>query len=80
VVRFLGGEAGDAAEASVLAYLGPGSRQLGDIVAGVLVRGEHDEYDALQAVQRLAGRDVVRVEVPGEPVWTGEGPQPELER
>ena len=50
------------------------------IVAGVLVGGDHDEYDALQAVQRLAGRGVVRVEVPGEPVWAGEGPQPELER
>jgi len=80
LVRFLGGEAEDEAEASVLAYLGPGSRRLGDIVAGVLVGGDHDEYDALQAVQRLAGRGVVRVEVPGEPPWAGEGPQPELER
>ncbi len=80
LVRLLGGDAGDDAEASVLAYLGPGSRRLGDIVAGVLVRGDHDEYDALLAVQRLAGRGVVRVEVPGEPAWSAEGPQPELER
>ncbi|HZL64131.1 MAG TPA: DUF4388 domain-containing protein [Thermoleophilia bacterium] len=80
LVRFVGGEAEDEAETSVLAYLGPGSRRLGDIVAGVLVGGDRDEYDALQAVQRLAGRGVVRVEVPGEPAWAGEGPQPELER
>ena len=80
LVRLLGGDAEDDAEASVLAQLGPGSRRLGDIVAGVLVSGERDEYDALQAVQRLAGRGVVRVEVPGEPAWTGGGPQPELER
>jgi hypothetical protein len=80
LVRFLGGDAEDEAEASVLASLGPGSRRLGDIVASVLVGGDHDEYDVLQAVQRLAGRVVVRVEVPGEPAWAGEGPQPELER
>jgi hypothetical protein len=80
VVRFLAGVPGDEAEASILAYLGPGSRQLGDIVAGVLVGGDYDEYDALQAIQRLAGRGVVRVELPGEPIWAGEGPQPELER
>ena len=80
LVRLLGGDAEDDAEASVLAQLGPGSRRLGDIVAGVLVGGDRDEYDTLQAVQRLAGRGVVRVEVPGEPAWTGGGPQPELER
>jgi hypothetical protein len=80
LVRFLGGAAEDDAEASVLACLGPGSRRLGDIVAGVLVGGERDEYDALEALRRLASRDVVRVEVPGEPTWAGEGPQPELER
>ena len=80
LVRFLGGDAEDDAEASVLACLGPGSRRLGDIVDGVLVGGERDEYDALEAVQRLASRDVVRVEVPGEPARAGEGPQPELER
>ena len=80
LVRLLGGDAEDDAETAVLAQLGPGSRRLGDIVAGVLVSGDRDEYDALQAVQRLAGRGVVRVEVPGEPAWTGGGPQPELER
>ena len=80
VVRFLDGTADDEAEASILAYLGPGSRRLGDIVAGVLVGGSCDEYDALQAIQRLTAHGVVRVEVPGEPPWAGEGPQPELER
>jgi hypothetical protein len=80
LVRYLGGDAEDEAEASVLAYLGPGSRRLGDIVAGVLVRGEHDEYDALQAIQRLASRDVLRVEVAATTAPGGEGPQPELER
>jgi hypothetical protein len=63
-VHFLGGVAEDEAEASVLARLGTGSRRVGDIVAGVLVHGQHDEYDALQAVQRLASRGVVRVEAP----------------
>ena len=81
LVRFLGVPAENEAEASVLAYLGPGSRRLGDIVAGVLVGGERDEYDALQAVQCLASRDVVRVEVRGgERNRSGEAPQPELER
>jgi hypothetical protein len=80
LVRFLGGDAEDETEVGVLACLGPGSRLLGDVVAGILMGGEHDEYDALQALQRLAGRGVVRVEVPGEPPWAGEGPQPELER
>lgn len=79
-VRHKGGVAVDEAEAAVLAYLGPGSRSVGDVVAGLLVGGRHDEYDALRAVERLAGRGVVRVEVPGEPTWAEEGPQPELER
>ncbi len=79
-VRYQGGVAEDEDEAAVLAYLGPGSRNAGDIVAGLLVAGEHDEYDALRAIERLAGRGVMRVEVPGEPTWAGEGPQPELER
>jgi len=80
LVRLLGGDAEDDAEAGVLAQLGPGSRLLGDIVARVLVARDHDDDDALQAVQRLASRGVVRVEVPGEAAWTARGPQPELER
>ena len=79
-VRYQGGAAEDEAEAAVLAYLGPGSRGVGDVVAGLLVGGERDEYDALRALERLAGRGVVRVEVPGEPTRAGEGSQPELER
>lgn len=83
-VRLLGGAAQDPVEARVLGYLGPGARLLGDIVEGVLVGGEADEYDALQALQRLAARGVTRIEMPS---GAGEGardaggaPQPELER
>lgn len=84
-VRLLGGEAGDAVEARVLGYLGPGTRRVGDIVEGVLVGGESDEYDALHALQRLTERDVVRVEGPvdsvgDESISPGGPPQPELER
>lgn len=84
-VRLLGGEAQDELEARVLGYLGPGARLLGDIVEGLLVGGDADEYDALKTLQRLAARGVVRVETPqgvaeadhGDP---SEAPQPELER
>src|SRR5450830_1803658 len=84
-VRLLGGEAQDELEARVLGYLGPGARLLGDIVEGLLVGGDADEYDALKTLQRLAARGVVRVETPqgvaeadhGDP---SEVPQPELER
>jgi hypothetical protein len=76
LARLLGGEAADATEARVLAYLGPGARTVGDIIEGMLVGGELDEYDALSAVARLAQRGVVRVETPAE---AGPLPQPELE-
>ena len=84
-VRLLGGEAQDELEARVLGYLGPGARLLGDIVEGLLVGGDADEYDAVKTLQRLAARGVVRVEMPqgvaeadhGDP---SEAPQPELER
>jgi len=83
-VRFVGGESRDAAEARVLAYLGPGARLVGDIVEGVLVGGDADEYDVLQALKRLAVRGVARIEMPvdaeGRPVSHGSAPQPELER
>lgn len=82
-VRLIGGEAQDAVEARVLGYLGPGARQLGDIVEGVLVGGEADEYDALQALQRLRARGVTRIEMPSgdrDPRLEGGPPQPELER
>jgi len=82
-VWLLGGEAQDAVEARVLGYLGPGARHLGDIVAGVLVGGEADEYDALKALQRLTARGVTRIELPSsddDPRLGGRPPQPELER
>ena len=82
-VWLLGGEAQDAVEARVLGYLGPGARHLGDIVAGVLVGGEADEYDALKALQRLTARSVTRIELPSsddDPRLGGRPPQPELER
>lgn len=82
-VWLLGGEAQDAVEARVLGYLGPGARHLGDIVAGVLVGGEADEYNALKALQRLTARGVTRIELPSsddDPRLGGRPPQPELER
>ena len=83
-VRYLGGEADDALEASVLGYLGPGARSVGDVVEGVLVGGDADEYDALHALWRLETRQLVRIERPleagGEDPATGQSPQPELER
>jgi len=83
-VRLLGGEAEDPVEARVLGYLGPGARQVGDIVEGVLVGGEADEYDTLKALQRLTERGVIRTDLPpsgdGDPRLGGGPPQPELER
>jgi len=84
-VRLLDGVAEDALETRVLGYLGPGARFLGDVVDGLLVGGDADEYDALCALQRLAARGVVRVEAPRavaetEHTGPGEAPQPELER
>ena len=82
--RYLAGEAQDALENRVLGYIGPGVRRVGDIVEGVLVGGDADEYDALHALKRLAGRGVIRVERPSWPSAGDEGlggpPQPELER
>jgi hypothetical protein len=84
VVRYVGGEPDDALEARVLGYLGPGARTVGDLVEGILVGGDADEYDALHALQRLASREVVRVERPqlggGGDLHAGRPPQPELER
>jgi hypothetical protein len=81
VVRLLGGPAVSSGETRVLGYLGPGARKVGDIVDGVLVGGELDEYDTLTAISRLAARDVVRIERPPEGAAGAGGlPQPELER
>jgi hypothetical protein len=83
-VRLIAGEGQDAVEARVLGYLGPGARHLGDIIEGVLVGGEADEYDALMALQRLTARGVTRIELPprndNEARFAGGSPQPELER
>jgi hypothetical protein len=84
-VRLLGGEAEHELEARILGHLGPGARRLGDLVEGLLVGGDADEYDALKTLQALAARGVVRVETPqvvaehrhGDPSGA---PQPELER
>jgi len=74
----------DPIEASVLGYLGPGSRSVGDIVAGMLlVDGAADEYDSLRAMARLEERAVVGVIRPARGVHasslTSGFPQSELE-
>ena len=83
-VRFQGGGTEDPLEARVLGYLGPGARTVGDIVEGVLVGGDADEYDALKALARLAASRTVRVELPADAGLSdphaGGPPQPELER
>jgi hypothetical protein len=84
LVRYLGGDSEDPLEVRVLGYLGPGARTVGDVVEGVLVGGDADEYDALNALRRLASVGTVRIESPGEAggedPLAGEPPQPELER
>jgi hypothetical protein len=60
-VALLGGEPHDSIEATVLGFLGPGRRTIGDIVAGALVEGLADEYEVLLALARLRDRDVVRL-------------------
>ncbi len=83
-LRLLDGKAQDELEARALAYLGPGARRVGDIVDGLLVGGESDEYDALHALDRLKSRGVVRLEAAAETapddVPSPAPPQPELER
>jgi hypothetical protein len=74
---FIGGEPEDAVEKSILGYLGPGARDVGDIVAGMLLDGLADEYDALRALSRLVERGVVRVSAPAPPVGPPLSPGPE---
>ena len=50
MVRYLGGDTDEPLEARVLGYLGPGARTVGDVVEGLLVGGDADEYDALHAL------------------------------
>jgi len=59
----LGGDPDDATEATVLGYLGPGQRAVGDIVAGALVDGAADEYEVLLALGRLSERGIVRLDL-----------------
>lgn len=83
-VRFVGGGTEDPLEIRVLGYLGPGARSVGDVVDGVLVAGDADEYDALRAISHLSDLGVVSVDAaPGagaEDRRAGQPPQPELER
>jgi hypothetical protein len=83
-LRYRGATADDPSETRVLGYIGPGARAVGDIVEGILVGGEFDEYDALKALGRLHERGLVMIEIPkgpdGQPLGLGGPPQPELER
>lgn len=84
-LRDRGAMSDDPTEARVLGYIGPGARAVGDLVEGILVGGEFDEYDTLKAVGRLHERGIVLVDVPatgpdGRPLPQGGPPQPELER
>jgi hypothetical protein len=71
---FIGGDSDNAIEKSILGYLGPGARDVGDIVAGMLLEGVADEYDALRALLRLVNRGVVRVAAPEADA--GQAPSP----
>jgi hypothetical protein len=61
-VRLVGGEPQDGMEARVLGRLGPGARRLDDLVGGVLLGGDADEHEVLEAIAALAMRKVVRIE------------------
>ena len=81
-VRYVGGLSEDPLENRVLGYLGPGARTVGDIVEGVLVAGDADEFDALCTIDRLVAVGMVRLEPAsaGDEPHPGGPPQPELER
>jgi len=84
VVRYAGGSSDYALEVRVLGYLGPGARPVGDVVEGLLVGGDADEYDALRALSALVANGTIRIDSPdagGEESYeASERPQPELER
>ncbi len=79
VAEFAAGESRDAVEARVLGCLGPGARTIGDIVEGILVAGDTDEYDALKAIARLETAGVIGVRRLPDGA-ANDSPQPELER
>jgi hypothetical protein len=60
-VTRLMGDAHDAIETTVLGYLQPEQRAVGDIVATALGEGLADEYDVLRALSRLRERGVVQL-------------------
>lgn len=70
---FVGGDSDNPTEKSILGYLGPGARDVGDIVAGMLLEGVSDEYESLRALLRLVNRGVVRVTAETE---AGQAPSP----
>jgi hypothetical protein len=84
IVRYQGGGSEDPLEVRVLGYIGPGARTVGDIVEGILVGGDADEYDALSALSALVADRTVRIESPADggrhDPDAGGPPQPELER
>ena len=53
--------ANDRTEVCVLAFVGPGSCAVGDVVTSALISGESDEYDTLRALVRLEKAGVVGV-------------------
>ena len=67
LVRYARRQLEDPLEVRVLGYLAPGARTVGDVVEGILVGGDADEYDALHALRRLAASGTVRVELPWRP-------------
>jgi hypothetical protein len=81
VARYVGGLSDDPLENRVLGYLGPGARTVGDIVEGMLVGGDADEYDVLEVLARLVDVGMVRLEAANaDDQHPGGPPQPELER
>ena len=79
-VTLIGGHPEGEAEAALVARLGLGPQNLGEVVAAVSGGGSLDERVALEAMERLVARGIVRVEAPAAgPEVAEERPQPELE-
>ncbi len=54
----------DDIERLVLAHLGPGARNVGDIVDGIVLAGQTGEYEVLCACERLIKRGVAELVFP----------------